>query len=265
MREKYKKLTGILSGCGRLAVAFSSGVDSAFLLFAAREALGENVTAFTASAPVFPERERRESAEFCERYGIKRIEVFPELLSLGAFKNNPPDRCYHCKKLLMGAIKKAAAAEGFSLVAEGSNADDAGDWRPGMRAVRELGVISPLLEAGLTKDEIRELSRGFSLPTRDKPSFACLASRFAYGDPITEERLSAVESAEELLFSLGLKQLRVRVHGDAARIETEKKDMKKILDNKDLISERLHALGFKFVSLDLDGFRSGSMNRVFRQ
>lgn len=264
MRAKFEKLTEILSGCGRLAVAFSSGVDSAFLLYAAHEALGDNAAAFVAVSPLFPRREREEARAFAERYGITVEEVFPELLGSEAFRINPPDRCYHCKKLLLGAVTEAAAEKGFALTAEGSNADDRSDYRPGMRAVKELGVISPLMEAGLTKKEIRELSRKFGLPTWDKPSMACLASRIAYGEAITADKLLSVERAEELLRSLGLGQLRVRLSGDTARIETGKEDMKKILDSKDLITEGLHALGFKFVSLDLDGFRSGSMNRVFR-
>lgn len=264
MTEKYERLKDALSGCGRLAVAFSSGVDSAFLLYAAHEALGDNAAAFIAEAPVFPERERREAEEFCGRYGIRLVKVRPKLLSDDAFRLNPKDRCYHCKKLLMGALLDAAKREEFSCLAEGSNTDDVSDFRPGMRALEELGIISPLKDAGFGKAEIRALSREFGLKTWDKPSFACLASRIAYGEAVTEDKLRAVEKAEELLFSLGIKQLRVRVHGDSARIETENGDMKKILENKDLISRSLHDLGFRFVSLDLDGFRSGSMNRAFR-
>ena len=262
MKNKLESLKGIIESYGSLAVAFSGGVDSSFLLAVAREVLGDNAAAVIAKTAVCPEREAFSADMFCKSRGITLIEVYPDLLDTEAFKTNPPDRCWHCKKMLMGAIKKAALENGFGTVAEGSNADDVNDYRPGMRALSELGIKSPLREAGLTKAEIRALSREMGLPTWDKPSLACLATRFPYGDAITEGGLRTVDAAEEYLHDLGIKQLRVRVHGSAARIETEPKDMRMILENREIIAEKFHRIGFNFVSLDLDGFASGSMNRV---
>lgn len=262
MKDKLGKLRELISSCGRLAVAFSGGADSAFLLAAAHEALGDGAAAFIAEAPLFPGSETRAAKEFCAGFGIRANEVPIDPLSLKAFSENPPDRCYHCKRLLMGEIKKAAAALGFSALAEGSNADDGNDHRPGIRAVRELGILSPLSEAGLTKSEIRALSKEMGLPTWDKPSMACLATRFPYGDAVTEEGLRAVEKAEEYLRGKGIRQLRVRVHGSIARIETEPAYMELILSNREEIAGRLRGLGFAFAALDLEGFASGSMNRM---
>ena len=251
----------ILRSMRRAAVAFSGGVDSAYLLAEARRILGGgNVLAVTAVSPVFPEREREEAKRLCGLLDVRQIEVAVELLELEAFKENPKDRCYSCKYAIMSAMKRAAEREGFSILLEGSNADDAGDFRPGLAAIRELGIGSPLMDAGLTKKEIRERAREMGLPVWNKPSSACLASRIAYGEEITEEKVKAVEKAEEYLRSLGLCQLRVRVHEGIARIETEKARMGLLLENRVEITEKLHALGFRYVTADLDGFRSGSMN-----
>ena len=264
MKNKLGALKNIIEGYGSLAVAFSGGVDSSFLLAVAREVLGDKAAAVMARAPVCPVREELGADLFCKSRGITLIEVFPDLLDSAAFKTNPPDRCYHCKKMLMGAIKMAAHENGFEYVAEGSNADDVNDYRPGMRALSELGIKSPLREAGLTKAEIRALSREMGLPTWDKPALACLATRFPYGDAITEKGLRAVDAAEAFLHDMDIKQLRVRVHGSLARIETEPKDMLKILENREIIAKRFHEIGFVYVSLDLDGFASGSMNRILK-
>lgn len=262
INDKFKKLEELLASYGRLAAAFSSGVDSAFLLKTAHDTLGDNAAAVTAVSPVFPERERAEAEEFCRRYGIRMLTVEPKLMELEAFKLNPPDRCFHCKRLLMSTIREAALKNGFDTVAEGSNLDDMGDYRPGLRALAELDIKSPLRDAGLTKADIRELSRQMGLPTWDKPSFACLASRFEYGNPITGGLLNAVAEAEDILFKAGFRQFRVRVHGRLARIELLKEDIGSFAesDTAKRIAESLHRNGFMYITLDLDGFRSGSMN-----
>jgi uncharacterized protein len=257
---KTERLNEILRGFEDLAVAYSAGVDSTFLLAAAHEALGEKAAAVTCETSVFTRRERAEAAAFCMSRGITRIITSPDILSLRAFTENPPDRCYHCKRAIMLDMLGAARKNGFSSLAEGSNADDAGAYRPGMRAVRELGIRSPLLEAGLTKAEIRGLSKEMGLPTWDKPSFACLATRIEHGVPVTAEALARIESAEEFIASLGFRQYRVRVHGDLARIEVEKELIPLAAEKAGLISETLLGMGFGFVTLDLTGFRSGSMD-----
>lgn len=266
LQQKYENLLVELKNLGSLAVAFSSGVDSAFLLYAAKQALGDRVLAITAVSPIFPSREHTEAIEFCKQHGIQHL--FYELDPLGKehFRNNPPDRCYHCKKDLFTGLKSLAKENGYDHLAEGSNMDDLGDYRPGMKAVSELDVLSPLRDAGLYKTEIRELSKHFDLPTWDKPSFACLASRFVYGETISEEKLRMVEAAEQYLMDLDLKQFRVRIHGDMARIEVLPEDIPLIASDKIRIPlmERMQELGFKYTALDLQGYRTGSMNEVLK-
>ena len=262
LQEKNEGLRKLLAGYGRLAVAFSGGVDSSFLLAAAAEVLGDQVLAVTA-APVFvPQRELEEAEAFCRERGIRQVVLPAGELNIDGVRHNPPDRCYHCKKEIFSRIRRAASEEGFRILAEGSNLDDTGDYRPGMRAVRELGVVSPLLEAGLTKAEIRELSRQMSLPTWEKPSFACLASRFVYGEAITENKLHMVEQAEMGLHDLGFRQCRVRIHGMMARIELLPEDMDRFFEKRtrESVNHMLKDLGFKHVSVDLQGYRTGSMN-----
>lgn len=262
LHQKYEALRQILKDCGSVAVAFSSGVDSAFLLYVAHQTLGEKALAVTARSFSFPKREQEESVDFCKRYGIRQIIVQTGDLQLDCFRTNPPDRCYHCKKAIFTALLDIAAQNGMAAVADGSNMDDLGDYRPGMKALREAGVRSPLQEAGLTKEEIRQLSCELGLPTWDKPSFACLASRFVYGEEITEEKLRMVERAEQLLLDLGFRQLRVRIHGKMARIELLPEDIARFMsdDVRMPVYDRLKALGFSYVTLDLGGFRTGSMN-----
>ena len=261
---KLERLRAQLREIGSAAVAFSSGVDSTFLLRVAHEELGENVVAVTARSHSFPKRELDEAAAFCAREGVRHEIIDSEELDIPGFVANPPDRCYHCKKALFGKLIAFAQANGLAAVLEGSNMDDDGDYRPGRRAIMELGVASPLHDAGLTKAEIRVLSKRMGLPTADKPSFACLASRFPYGERITAAGLERVERAEQWLMDagLGLAQLRVRSHGDMARIEVPPADIPRLATRAEEIAAALKSFGFAYVALDLQGYRTGSLNET---
>lgn len=267
IQEKYQHLQNLLCSMGRIAVAFSSGVDSTFLLSAAHEVLGDDVIAITASANAFPQREQEEAAAFCRSIGVKQHLLAFQPLQVEGFAQNPPNRCYVCKRALFEGILRIAGKQGCAAVCEGSNMDDLGDYRPGLMAIQELGIRSPLREAGLTKAEIRQLSREMGLPTWSKPSFACLASRFPYGETITAEKLAMVEQAELLLLELGFRQERVRIHGDSARIELLPEEFPRLLegDVRERICRRFKELGFRYVSLDLQGYRTGSMNEVLNK
>ena len=266
LHEKYMRLKASLAGYGSVAVAFSGGVDSTFLLQTAHEVLGDHAVAVTA-APIFvPPRELEEAQAFCRERGIRQNVISAEELNLDGIRHNPPDRCYHCKKEIFGKILTVAAREGIAVVAEGSNMDDIGDYRPGMLAIQELKVCSPLLEAGLTKQDIRDLSKEVGLSTWDKPSFACLASRFVYGETITDEKLRMVDRAEQLLFELGFRQFRVRIHGNLARIELLPMELRRAAEEetREIIVSKLKEFGFSHVTLDLAGYRIGSMNEGLR-
>ena len=262
--QKYQALRSYLKDLGSVAVAFSGGVDSAFLLAVAKKVLKGNAVAVTAVANTFPHRETDEADAFCRSREIRQISFPFDPLQIDGFAKNPPNRCYLCKKFFLQEILAIAKKEHLSAVVEGSNTDDETDYRPGMAAITELGIKSPLRACHFSKAEIRNCSKWLSLPTWEKPSFACLATRFACGERITNEKLSMVEKGEELLFSLGFSQVRVRTDGVTARIEVLPSQLQKVLDastRKKIISS-FKNYGFTYISLDLQGYRMGSMNET---
>ena len=261
---KYEELKKHLGSFGKVAVAFSSGVDSTFLLYAAKEALGDNVLALTASSCSFPVRELKETKAFCEEHGIRQIIVESEELSIEGFTHNPKNRCYLCKRELFQKFRDVAEREGIKEIVEGSNLDDNGDYRPGLMAVAELGIQSPLRTIGFTKNEIRMMSKHLGLHTWEKQSFACLSSRFPYGEEITEKKLGMVDKAEQYLLDMGFHQLRVRIHGNVARIELDPSEFGKFMeeDVRTKVYDTFKQTGFAYVALDIKGYRTGSMNET---
>lgn len=261
LQNKYLELKKYLSSLNSVAVAYSSGVDSTFLLKTAVDTLPrDNVLALTAKSHSFPKRELDESIQFCKSENIRQIVFESEELSIDGFSNNPPDRCYICKKELFSKIKGIVRENNINAVVEGSNADDINDYRPGMRAVAELDILSPLKKVGLTKNEIRTLSKQLGLKTWNKQSFACLSSRFVYGEKITVQKLDMIDKSEQLLLDLGFKQVRVRIHNDVARIEVLPNEIERVMQFKDTIYSKFKEYGFRYVTLDLGGYRTGSMN-----
>ncbi len=263
LEEKRSRLGEIIRSYGKAAVAFSGGVDSSLLCAVAREELGEGAAAITIVSPLLPKSELDDAAAVAEQVGIRHIlvesrEIEEEVAA------NPKDRCYHCKKREFGAIARAARELGIGTVLDGSNVDDESDYRPGMRAIAELGVASPLKEAGLGKEEIRELSRRLGLPTAEKPAFACLASRIPYGERIDAAKLARVERAEDYLRSRGFRQFRVRSHGDLARIEVGPSERAKLFSEAamDAMAAAFESFGFLYSCVDLAGYRRGSLNKA---
>lgn len=261
IRNKETALTERIKAAGKLAVAFSGGVDSTYLLYMAHEVLGDDCIAVTVKSQVLTSDEFEWTSDFCAKNGISQTVIDFDVFAVPEFESNPPDRCYYCKRKIFEGIKNAAP--GYE-VADGSNVDDTGDYRPGMRALKELEIISPLKESGLTKSDIRMLSKEADLPTWNHPSAACLASRFAYGEKITAEGLERAAMAEKFIRDMGFEGIRVRVHGDLARIEAAPDDIALLSYERARkeISGELKRLGFKYVTMDMDGYRTGSMNEV---
>lgn len=262
--NKLRSLHEGISRSGSALVAFSGGVDSTFLLKVAHQVLGERCVALLALSASIPERERADARALAGAIGVRMIARESRELENADYAKNPVDRCYHCKTELFSLAQAARAELGLDAVFDGFNADDRRDWRPGHKAAREKGVSSPLAEAGLTKDEIRAWSRRLGLPTWNKPQMACLASRLPYGTEVTLERLIQIGSAEQDLWELGLRQFRVRYHGEVARLEVASEEYEKLLNAsmRSQVSQALRRRGFKFVALDLEPFRSGRMNEA---
>jgi uncharacterized protein len=267
LEEKHEHLRGIVRSLGSILVGFSGGVDSSLLLKVAREVLGkDSVVAIIGISETYPERELAEAVRLAETLDVQYRTTRTEETDVLKFQENPPDRCYYCKSELYTKLELLRQQLGFAAVVDGTNADDTSEFRPGLRALGEQDVRSPLAEAGLTKLEIRELSRGYGLSTADKPSFACLSSRFPYGTSIDREKLKTIDAAENGLYDLGFTVVRVRYHDErTARIELSKAELPQAIEMNERIVSELRTLGFTYVTLDLQGFRSGSMNEVLSE
>lgn len=260
--ERYEALLERITDLGDILVAYSGGVDSTLLAFTAKAVLGERTKAVLATSDTYPGSEVVDARALAAQLGLDLIEVETYELTDPRFTANGTDRCYHCKNELFSLLKRVAEVQGLTYIADGTNADDLTDYRPGRRAAAENGVVSPLAEVGLTKAQIRELARTLGLPNWDRPSMACLASRFPYGQAITENALLRVSSAEMALRDLGLRQFRVRAHGDVARIEFAAEEIDLAWRLRDQVSSAVKTAGFTYASQDLDGYRTGSMNEV---
>lgn len=263
LKEKYENLLELLRSYGSVAVAFSGGVDSALLLYVSREALSDKVLAVTVQTPGYPAHEQKDADELLSQLQVQHLTIAVDQLSISGFAENGPERCYHCKLSLFQAVRKATAGK-YAVIVDGANVDDESDYRPGMKATAELGIKSPFREVRLNKKELRQLSQEFGLFTWDKPSYACLASRIPYGDAITDKKLRMIEAAEQVLLDCGFKEMRVRCHGELARIEVGESEIEKLVQPqlRKKIVAALKEAGFMHISLDLEGFRSGNMNAV---
>ncbi len=262
INEKYERLKAYLKDLGNVAIAFSGGVDSTFLLKTAHNILKDKAVAVTIKACFFPEREFIKACDFCKKEKIKHLIYELDGLEIDGFSQNTKDRCYICKKKFLSEIKVLAYNNNIKYIAEGSNTDDESDYRPGLCAVKELEIKSPLRYAKLNKKEIRKLSEKLGLDTWKKQSLACLASRFMYGETITMEKLNMVDKAEQLLFDKGFHQARVRIHDKMARIEVMPNEFQKLIDIRNIILYKLREFGFTYISMDLEGYRTGSMNET---
>lgn len=262
--QKFERLKEILKELKSVAIAFSGGVDSTLLLKVAHTVLGDKAIGITVNGAIHPKWEVESARELAKMIGVKHMVLDVDIFRNENIVNNPPDRCYHCKLVVFSLIKETARNYGIENVADGSNADDVGDYRPGMRALKELGILSPLMEAGLKKNEIRALSKELGLPTWNKPALACLATRIPYNTRITEKALSMIEEGEDFLRSLGFTQVRLRHLDNLAKIEVLPEDMPKLLELRDTIIEKLKSIGYIYITLDLEGYNTGSMNRLIR-
>lgn len=264
LQDKHERLRALIASYGTVAIAFSGGVDSTLLVAVAHDVLGAGALAITAQAPLVPRREFEAARAFCEARGVAHAIVDPPVLEVEEVRRNAQNRCYVCKKAIFSLIIDEARSRGVAVVADGSNLDDLGDYRPGLAALEELSVASPLRDAGFTKRDIRDLSRELGLPTWNKRSSACLATRFPYGADVTLEGLARVDAAEEALLDLGFDQVRVRVHGDVARIEVPPADFSALVRDgvREAAVDAVSRAGFRYVALDLVGYRTGSMNEA---
>ena len=262
MNTKVQALNTYLKSQGKVCIAFSAGIDSSFLLEFANRALNGNVLAIIARGSMMPEKEVQYGREFCKTRNIRLIEIDANEFEVEAFVNNTPDRCYYCKHAIFSKLIEIARENGFDIVADGTNSDDTGDYRPGKRALAELGVKSPLLTCGFSKKEIRECAKEMDIEIWDKPSAACLATRVPTGEKVTAELLKRIEISEDILKKMGFKQVRVRVHGKLARIEVSPDDIVRICQPtiRDEVSYKLKEAGFRFISVDMDGYKTGNMN-----